>query len=70
MGAIDIKRIKYENGKYELSTVKHLTSPHPIYPVGMHTLNEYKGVVVIDVLGYRYGKIGIIIARVIKFKKS
>ena len=69
-GAIDIKRIKYENGKYELSTVKHLTSPHPIYPVGMHTLNEYKGVVVIDVLGYRYGKIGIIIARVIKFKKK
>ena len=68
-GAIDIKKINYSNDRFELSTVKHLTSPHPNYRLGMHTLNEYKGVVVIDVLGYRYGGIGEIIAWFMKMRK-
>lgn len=68
-GAIDIKRINYSNEKFELSTVKHLTSPHPNYRLGMHTMNEYKGVVVIDVKGYRYAKIGTMIAKLVKLKR-
>lgn len=68
-GTIDIKHINYSNGRFELSTVKHLTSPHPNYQLGMHTLNEYKGVVVIDVLGYRYGWMGNVIAKLVNLKK-
>ena len=67
--AIDIKRIKLESGKWKVETVKHLTSPHPGYQLGMHTLNEYKGVVVIDVHGYKYGWIGAVIEGMVKLKK-
>lgn len=68
-GAIDIKRIKVESGKWKVESVKHLTSPHPKYRLGMHTMNEYKGVVVIDVLGYKYGWIGAFISYLVKIKK-
>lgn len=70
-GALDIKRLKVEDGKVKVgSVVKHLESQSKRYPLGMHTLNEYKGVVVIDVKGYRYGKIGAIMAKLVKLKKK
>lgn len=68
-GAIDLKRINYSNGKFVLSTIKHLISPHPNYQLGIHTLNEYKGVVVIDVKGYLYGYVGMLIAKLVSLKK-
>lgn len=68
---IDIKRINLMDERVNVyETVKHLSSPHPQYPIGIHTLNEYKGVVVIDVKGYRYGKIGAIMAKLVKLKKK
>ena len=51
-GNLDIKSIQYENGAFRFSMVKQLFSPHPKYREGLHTLNEYKGVVIIDVIGY------------------
>ena len=66
-GAIDIKRIIVEGGKWKVERVKHLESPHPKYQLGMHTMNEYKGVVVIDVRGYRFGKIGEYINEIKKY---
>lgn len=51
-GNLDIKAIKYENDTFSFVPVKQLFSPHPKYREGLHTLNEYKGVVVIDVIGY------------------
>lgn len=69
-GAIDIKRIEVENEKVRVAeTVKHIESPIKRYPLGIHTLNEYKGVVVIDVKGYRYRWLGTIIAKAVKLKK-
>lgn len=68
-GALDIKEINYSNGRFELSTIKHLTSTHPNYQLGMHTLSEYKGVVVIDVHGYKYGWIGAMIEWIVGMKK-
>lgn len=68
-GSIDIKRLKMGSEKLEVEYVKHLESPHPKYTLGMHTLNEYKGVVVIDVKGYMYGGIGDLIAKLVKLKK-
>lgn len=64
-GALDIKQINYEKGKFSVEIVKHIESPNKRYPLGIHTLNEYKGVVVIDVKGYRYRKIGELMARLV-----
>lgn len=70
-GAIDIKCIELENERVkELKTVKHLESPHPTMKLGMHTMNEYKGVVVIDVKGYRYGKLGAFFTKLVNLKKK
>lgn len=69
-GAIDIKQIELTNeGVRGLEIVKHLESPNPRYPLGLHTLNEYKGVVVIDVKGYRYGRIGAMMDKLVALKK-
>lgn len=69
-GGIDIKRIELAKERIrELEIVKHLASPNPRYPLGLHTLNEYKGVVVIDVKGYRYGRIGAMMDKLVALKK-
>lgn len=68
-GAIDIKRIDYTNDVFYFETVKHIESPNKRYPLGLHTMNEYKGVAVIDVKGYRYGKLGALFARLLNLKK-
>ncbi|MBR3408702.1 MAG: hypothetical protein IKG86_07665 [Paludibacteraceae bacterium] len=73
-GAIDIKRIVESRepkvDRFRVETVKHLESPHPTMKLGMHTLNEYKGVVVIDVHGYKYGWKGAAIAWLVALKKK
>lgn len=70
-GAIDIKRLKVEGGKLKVEgVVKHIESPNKRYPLGLHTLNEYKGMVVIDVKGYRYGKLGALVSKLAKYKKQ
>ena len=51
-GNLDIKAINYLDDSFEFRTVKKLFSPHPRYKEGLHTLNEDKGVVIIDVIGY------------------
>ena len=68
-GSLDIKRLKVESGKWKVESVKHIESPHPKMKLGMHTMNEYKGVVVIDVHGYRYGEIGEFMAKLVNLKK-
>lgn len=67
--AIDIKEISYVNGVFSTKTVKKIKSNHPKHKRGLHTLNEYKGVVVIDVHGYKYGWIGYFIAKIVCLKK-
>ena len=64
-GAIDIKQIHYANGAFSFETTKHIESPSKKYSLGLHTVNEYKGIVVIDVKGYRYGKIGELMAKLV-----
>lgn len=68
-GSIDIKRIDYKDGKFTFTPVKNIQSPHPRYPLGLHTINEYKGVVVIDVKGYRYPLFGAIINYLSRLKR-
>lgn len=67
--AIQIKKINYSEEIFSFETVKKIISPHPKMKLGIHTLNEYKGVVVIDVLGYRHPFWGRIIDGMVKVKK-
>lgn len=58
--AVDIRKIKYDslNNKFDFEFVKEITSTHATLREGLHTLNEYKGIVVVDVIGYEYPIIG------------
>ena len=53
-GAVIIEAVEKQGKRYDFRYVKRLTSKHPSLRMGMHTLNEYKGVVVIDVHGHEY----------------
>lgn len=53
-GAVIIEEVEKDNGQYIFKPIKRLTSNHPRLRQGMHTLNENKGVVVIDVKGYKH----------------
>ena len=68
--AIQIKKIDYSDGEFSFKTLKRITSPHPKMKLGLHTLNEYKGVVVIDVHGYRHPIAGRIVDWMVGLKKS
>ena len=68
--AIQIKKINYADGEFSCETVKRITSTHPKMKLGLHTLNEYKGVVVIDVYGHRHPFWGKLIDWLVKTKKK
>lgn len=54
--------IKDNNGKIGFKNIRKLCSNNKEFQRGLHTFNMYKGMIVIDVKGYRYPKI----ARVLK----
>ena len=51
---ISIQETSYKDGKWEFKEVRRMTSPHPVLSQSFHTLNSYKGVIVVDVLGHRH----------------
>ena len=57
-GATNICRVSQENGSFQFSLVKKLRSPHKTRREALHTFNEFKGVVIIDVKGYDYPFVG------------
>lgn len=67
--AIAIKEVKEKDGKFTTQVVKTIQSPHPSMTLGMHTLNEYKGVAVIDVKGYKHSFFGKMIGKLLTYKK-
>lgn len=71
-GAIDIKKIDYnhETQSFTCSTIKKLQSPHRLFQLGLHTLNEYKGYAVVDAQGYRYPRITTVIENFSHIKQS
>lgn len=56
--ALSIQRVMPVNGTFKFEEVARLKSPSKRFDQGMHTLNHYKDVVVIDVRGYRWPSIG------------
>lgn len=67
-GAVVIEEVSQTDSDIEFKYVKTLYSKHPRLKIGMHTLNEYKGVVVIDVHGCQYF-IGCLIYALVRIKK-
>ena len=53
-GGIVIKEVLSSGNTLSFKTIKRLESPHPLRRAKMHTLNEYKGVAIIDVGGFDY----------------
>lgn len=62
-----IKEIEYDNDKFTTHKYRTLFSPHKTLRLGMHTLNHYKGIVVIDVKGFKHRHIGPIVNGVVSF---
>ena len=68
--AIQIKRVDYSNEFFSFEIIKRIASPHPKMKLGLHTLNGFKDIVVVDVVGYRYPILGRIIDRLFKVRKK
>lgn len=55
--AVVIQEIIYKEGVFSLKEVRRLYSQHPTINTGLHTFNNYKGIIVIDVKGPLYPKV-------------
>ena len=51
-GGVWLKRVVKDGEKLQLVPVKKITPPAKTKCEGLHTLNEYKGVVVVDLKGW------------------
>lgn len=51
---ISLQEVSYKNGTWEFNEVRRMTSPHHKLKQAFHTLNSYKGVIVVDVLDKRH----------------
>ena len=71
-GAVVIRKVNFgvdtANG-ISLDYVKTINSPHKRMNIGFHTLNEYKGIVVVDAQGYKYFFITSLITKISNIKK-
>ncbi len=52
-----IQEVKCHEGKWIFKDIHRYYSPNPNYPLGIHTLNQYKGIIVVDSVGYWHPKI-------------
>lgn len=68
--AIQIKRVRFNNNTFSCEVMKRIISPHPKMTLGLHTINEYKGVVVVDVYGYRHPLLGKVVDCILGIKKQ
>lgn len=53
-GGVWLKKMVQEDGRLRLVPVKKLTPPAKYKKLGMHTLNEYKGLVIIDLKDWKH----------------
>lgn len=67
---MSIQETTFENGKWFFKEVRRIVSPHPILTQSCHTLNSYKDVMVVDVLGKRYPKVDCVITKMVLIIKK
>lgn len=62
---LSIQRVERDaDGQFVFTETKRLRSPRKHLDQGLHTLNEYKGVTVVDVSSYRHPLIGSVVDRI------
>ena len=69
-GGVIIKEVVVDAGSYSFKEVKKMESPHPKRRIRLHTLNEYKGMVIIDVGGYDFPFLAGLLRKVTKRLKQ
>lgn len=69
-GAVVIKRVGQDKDGIHLLPVLRMESPHRTRKTALHTLNEYKGVAVIDVGGYDFPHLGPALHRLVRKRKK
>ena len=52
-----IQEVNCHEGKWNFKDIHRYYSPNPDYPLGIHTLNIYKDVIVVDAVGYWHPKV-------------
>lgn len=67
-GGVVIDCVTQQDNALKFAPIKTLRSTHPTLRFGMHTLNTYEDIVVVDVHGYPYC-IGKIIKQLVRLKK-
>lgn len=65
--AVVIKKLVHKDEKFYAIPFRTITSPHKDLTLGMHTLNTYKGISVIDVKGFSHKYIGPVLFRILLF---
>ena len=65
-GNVIIKEVFIDGDTYSFREIKKIESPHPKRRIRLHTLNEYKGVVIIDVGGYDFPLIAGLLHKITK----
>lgn len=55
--AVSLQEVQYDNNKWIFKEIRRIYSPNSAFDLGFHTFNEYKGVIVVDALGYRRPKL-------------
>lgn len=59
-----IQEIERSETGWNIKETNRYFSKNKLYPLGMHTINTYKGVTVVDAVGYRKPFIGSILSRI------
>lgn len=67
---LSIQLLEMDNGNFVFKEVKRFHSPNWKYPNGIHTYNEYNGMGIIDVKGYRNPLVGIPFELAHKIKRT
>lgn len=62
--AVSIQKVTKKDDKWHFEEVRRIYSPHPDLDLGFHTFNEYKGIIVVDAMGYRRAKLCHLIKKV------
>lgn len=57
-----IQEVNHYDGKWVFKEIHRYYSPNKKYPLGIHTLNQYKGVIVVDAVGYWHPMAGKILS--------
>lgn len=67
--AVSIQEVGFEKGNFSFREIRRIYSPQRDLDLGFHTFNVYKGVIVVDALGFRRPKLAHFLRRIVNIVK-